>query len=114
MRERFVLAGIAMVACDGGIPPSQPLSAECDPDHGQDACGAGLFCAALDGREVPTCYPVGSRLPGEECTASEQCANDLCVDGQCLKGIVGELCTLHEDCIEGLLCVANKCYKPMQ
>jgi len=78
------------VRTDGGVgvdanrpedctePPTQGLSEPCCPGHGVDACGAGLFCAAFDGRTIPSCYPERSRLDGESCTADAQCVSESC------------------------------------
>jgi hypothetical protein len=57
---------------------SQTLSEPCCADYGPDACGAGLFCAAFDGRTELTCYAEGSRLDMTECTADIQCASGVC------------------------------------
>jgi hypothetical protein len=103
-----VAYGLVLLACET-LGPSQALSEECDPDLGIDACGAGLFCEAFDGREVYTCYELRSRLPGEECSASEQCVNQKCGGGICLKALVGEPCAVDEDCHEGLKC-SGVCY----
>jgi hypothetical protein len=46
--------------------------------HGADACSAGFFCEAFDGRTVPVCYPNLSRLGGETCSADEQCLSMSC------------------------------------
>ena len=48
-------------------PPSQGLSQPCCLSHGADACGAGLFCAAFDGRKIPTCYTENSRADRATC-----------------------------------------------
>lgn len=69
---------------DGGAglgcpyPASQPLSGPCCPERGIDACGALLFCAALDGRTVPTCFPERSRKAWESCTEDRQCVKGSC------------------------------------
>jgi hypothetical protein len=65
-------------SCRASYPVSQPLSAPCCLDRGADACGAGLFCAAFDGRTQPTCYPEHSRLAGEACTGNVQCQSSAC------------------------------------
>jgi hypothetical protein len=73
-------------SCRASYPVSQPLSAPCCVDRGADACGAGLFCAAFDGRTQPTCYPEHSRLVGETCTADVQCQSSACeASGVCSK-----------------------------
>jgi hypothetical protein len=60
------------------LPPSQGLSEPCDPGWGLDACGAGLFCAAFDGRTVSTCYAEGVRRGGETCGEDRHCSNRSC------------------------------------
>lgn len=56
----------------------QNLAAPCCIAHGLDACGAGLFCAAFDGRENLTCYPERSRADGEECDGDNHCESGDC------------------------------------
>lgn len=58
--------------------PSRTMSQPCCPDLEIDACGAGLVCAALDGRETPTCYAESSRLDGRECTSDLLCVSHSC------------------------------------
>lgn len=58
--------------------PSRTMSQPCCPELEIDACGAGLVCAALDGRETPTCYPESSRLDGRECTGDLLCISHSC------------------------------------
>jgi hypothetical protein len=60
------------------VGPSQILSMPCCPNFGADACGAGLFCAAFDGRMIPTCYANNTRLDNQTCTADIQCASMEC------------------------------------
>jgi hypothetical protein len=92
LRHRWAAVGaIALtvtvwgVACGGEsdeeadtFPPSQQLSQPCSPEWGIDACGAGLLCAALDGRKRPTCYPLASRFDGTECSEDAICASQKC------------------------------------
>ena len=75
----------------GQCRPAQPLSAQCCSSFGPDACGAGLFCAAFDGRTVSTCYENGSRQGMEECTEDFQCATGSCntAEGRCRSGLFG-------------------------
>lgn len=61
-----------------GLDPSAPLSSPCCPSLGVDACGGGLFCAALDGRTVATCYAERSRADGASCTEDRQCTSGEC------------------------------------
>ena len=65
-------------SCKSSHPASQSLSEPCCAERGADACGAGLFCAAFDGRTQTTCYPERSRLDGETCTANAQCVGNTC------------------------------------
>lgn len=60
------------------MPKSRPLSEACCADHGIDACGAGLFCAAFDGRKQTTCYPEYSRVDMAECTEDRHCSSGSC------------------------------------
>ena len=58
--------------------PSRTMSEPCCPELDIDACGAGLVCAALDGRTVPTCYAESSRRDASECSAHSLCASQRC------------------------------------
>jgi len=78
---------------------SQTLSEPCCVDHGPDACGASLFCAAFDGRVQPTCYMEHSRLVGEECNGDRHCASRSCNRGlAACRAIPGEACTVAVGC----------------
>ena len=61
-----------------GIGKSQGASEACCLSYGVDACGAGLFCAAFDGRTQPTCYPERSRADLASCNADVQCTSGSC------------------------------------
>ena len=83
--------------CPHGV--SQPLSAPCCLELGIDACGAGLFCAAFDGREQATCYPEYSRGAGQECAEDRHCLSQRCNsetaqcdprDGECTPPTLGD------------------------
>ncbi|MBI5547749.1 MAG: hypothetical protein HY901_28030 [Deltaproteobacteria bacterium] len=87
----IALAGLALASCGGNtnhesneggcrdsIPKAQLPSAACCSDWGIDACGAGLFCAAFDGRTQPVCYVEKSRADGETCTENRQCFGGSC------------------------------------
>ena len=63
---------------DEGCTPSRTMSEPCCPVLGVDACGAGLVCAALDGRTQPTCYAEYSRRDGSECTDDLLCVSQSC------------------------------------
>lgn len=92
MKRYAITAVLALVcACDSGggggssdpalactIEPGQLLSAPCCEGHGVDACGAGLFCAAFDGRTQSACYAERSRADGDACTEDRQCASNSC------------------------------------
>jgi hypothetical protein len=67
-----------LLGCTSQYPQAQTLSAPCCPDWGRDACGALLFCAALDDREQPTCYPERSRQDQTECPGDYACASGSC------------------------------------
>ncbi len=79
-------------------PASQPLSAPCCVEQGVDACGAGLFCAAFDGRRQATCYPNRSRVGGETCTADVQCLSNVCDAGGACRAAPGERCSPNIGC----------------
>lgn len=80
-------------------PASRALSQPCCPEHGADACGAGLFCAAFDGRTQPTCYPERSRPDGAECAASIQCTSGACnADRRRCQSLPGQACTQEVGC----------------
>ena len=92
-----------LVSCPQPIPPAgQGLSQPCCPTHGVDACGAGLFCAAFDGRTVPTCYAERSRRDGAACTTHQQCISASCnpVTGAC-RAIPGGACDAAIGCAPG-------------
>jgi hypothetical protein len=87
MKRTFVLFLLAAcgatednrpLPCKEMFPASQTLSEPCCPDWGIDACGAGLFCAAFDGRKQETCYPEFSRRDGDTCTEDRQCGSNSC------------------------------------
>lgn len=85
--------------CPADVGPARAASERCCPSFGTDACGAGLFCAALDGRTIPTCYPERSRPVGASCTAGNQCVSGGCsaTQGVCQPGR-GEMCTNEVGC----------------
>lgn len=124
--------------CKAKYPTSQGLSAPCCPEHGADACGALLFCAAFDGRTQPTCYPDRSRLDQTECSADQQCVSgacnvaagkcrsaprqdcsatigcasktEVCARGKCSGGSYGETCEQRSHCtLDEPACVEGKC-----
>jgi len=88
LRHLASLAFLAAAACGGSgggsetaqcdQQPGQGVSQPCCPAHGIDACGANLFCAAFDGRELATCYPERSRLDRTECTEDRHCSSGSC------------------------------------
>ena len=100
--------GAAVSGCDD-VPKVQGPSQECCPGHGADACGAHLFCAAFDGRAVPTCYLLGSRLPGEECLGNVQCSTQSCnlETGRC-RPVLGMDCDEATGCVDSV-CDEGKC-----
>jgi len=73
-------------SCTSKYPASQSLSEACCAERGADACGAGLFCAAFDGRTQTTCYAERSRADGQTCTENIQCEGNACnASGICKK-----------------------------
>lgn len=95
------------------LAPSQPVSAPCCLSLGIDACGAALFCAAFDGRTQPTCYPEGSRNPGDTCSGERQCSRGAFCDptGRCVReGALagGEACTDDRACSTGICDPASR------
>jgi hypothetical protein len=62
--------------CSDG--PARGPTQSCCPKLGIDACGAGLICAALDGRTVAVCYAEESRMAGETCTDDKLCVSSSC------------------------------------
>lgn len=80
------------------IPPVQGPSEACDPTYGIDACGAGLFCAAFDGRKLSTCYFNKSRTKGQTCALSEHCTTNTCASGVCAGAPFGAPCQTDFDC----------------
>ena len=77
---------------------SRGPSESCCLAFGADACGATLFCAAFDGRTVPTCYVEKTRLDGEECGADVHCASGACADSGVCRGSPGQPCTRDAGC----------------
>jgi hypothetical protein len=73
----------ASTLVDGGADCSSVAKAQgpterCCPAYGIDACANGFFCAALDGRTVPTCSPEHSLKGGDPCTEDRQCGPGKC------------------------------------
>lgn len=85
-------------ACDGA-GPSRTLSETCCLDYGVDACGAGLVCAALDGRTIPTCYAESTRMGLQGCNVDTLCASGDCneVAGLCVS-LLSEQCQVAVGC----------------
>ncbi len=70
-----------------------PVSAPCCLDNGVDACGGGLFCAALDGRSQAVCYPEYSRPDRSECTEDRQCLSQSCnLDEAACRSVPATVC----------------------
>jgi hypothetical protein len=82
-----------------GISKSQGLSQPCCQEFGIDACGAGLFCAAFDGRTQATCYPEHSRMALTQCDEDRDCASSACetMTHKC-KSLPGEMCDTGVGC----------------
>jgi len=118
----FVLACLSLVgACGGGssssdrsstagagstdgqcksIAANRGASETCCPNYGADACGAGLVCAALDGRTIPSCYPERSRLGGQQCTTNQLCISGVCAPTQKCAGVSGDTCDIATGCAD--------------
>jgi hypothetical protein len=81
------------------IPMTQGLSEPCCPSYGIDACGAGLFCAAFDGRKQATCYPERSRPNMTECFKDIHCMSGECnTKMKACKSLPNTKCTGDIDC----------------
>lgn len=92
------------------IPKVRVESESCCPDHGADACGADLFCAAFDGREIASCYREYSRLGLEECTADVQCATRSCnQETRKCRSATADACEVATDCADSRYRCANAC-----
>ena len=83
------------------LPKSQTASGPCCLAYGIDACGAGLFCAAFDGRAQATCYVEHSRADEETCTADVQCMSSSCnaTAGKC-RSSPAAACTTTVGCAD--------------
>lgn len=89
--------------------PSRTMSEACCPELGIDACGAGLVCAALDGRTQPTCYSEYSRLDGSECSEDKLCFSRECSDGGRCLGSPGALCEPELGCAKDPMGGVREC-----
>ena len=89
------------------------LSESCCESYGVDACGAGLFCAAFDGRSVATCYPDNVRVAGETCGADRHCLSDTCGTKGLCAALATEPCEADWGCApvkgERWVCVQKEC-----
>jgi len=102
--------------CPDIYPKSQTASEPCCPELGIDACGAGLFCAAFDGRTQATCYAENSRRNMETCTDDRHCVSSSCntTVGKC-RGMQYEPCDPAIGCApknafgSALSCKAGQC-----
>ncbi|MGE0323840.1 MAG: hypothetical protein AB7K71_09530 [Polyangiaceae bacterium] len=83
--------------CD--LPASQTISQPCCASLGVDACGAGLFCAAFDGRQQATCYAERSRADQTECSADVQCLSGSCnTTAAACRSLQGTACSSDVGC----------------
>jgi hypothetical protein len=102
-------------SCDG-MPKSQGPSQPCCQGYGIDACGAGLFCAAFDGRTQATCYANYSRDAGQTCSADAQCQTESCNTTAHVcrptDGKSGRACSSDVDCLDELVCTSGHCEMP--
>lgn len=101
-----LMFGLVLAACDDelvveDIEPGQTESEPCNPEHEIDACGAGLFCAAFEGREIPTCYRLRSRQSGESCRKDNHCITDNCNKNKCGLAPSGAPCASDAQCSSG-------------
>ena len=110
-------AGDAAVLDPGScsaISKTQGPSEACCPGYGIDACGAGLFCAAFDGRTQATCYVDGSRADQTECSDDHQCTSGSCnaTERKC-RSLPGFACTSQTGCAAAMgqsyVCVGGTC-----
>ncbi len=107
-------SGDAAVTQGCDQPKSQSASAPCCLEYGLDACGAGLFSAAFDGRLQPTCYVDGSRLDRTEGNEDGQCVSGSC-NLQTLecRSRPGTECESTTGCAavgtQGYVCASDKC-----
>lgn len=85
--------------CRLSTPALQTMSEPCCAAWGRDACGALLYCAAIDGRTLPSCAPEGSQGPLERCSEDVACASGTCssTTSLCL-GELGDPCTVETGC----------------
>lgn len=116
------IAWIVLVGCSSG-PDScggsgQALSQPCCRNLGVDACGAGLFCAAFDGRTQASCYAEYTRRANETCTDDRQCISRSCnVSQQKCRGIYSETCSVIVGCtavasgVGPVFCVDGTCQR---
>lgn len=95
--------------CAAGLK-SQVMSEPCCPGLGLDACGAGLFCAAFDGRLQPTCYAEYSRKDGADCSEDRQCGSASCnTDVQKCRYVYGVACAADVGCAPTAAGAATVC-----
>ncbi len=82
-----------------GLGSARGPTQACCPTFGVDACGAGLFCDAFDGRSTYVCYAERSRLSGSECREDVHCGSGACAlpAGRCMA-LPGEACTTDVGC----------------
>lgn len=98
-----------------GVMPVAGLAARCCRTFGIDACGPGLYCAALDGRMFHACYPEHGRADGQSCTDDVQCLSYACAaDTGVCRGSPGAACTAPVGCGPGpsgarTTCVGGTC-----
>jgi hypothetical protein len=84
-------------ACARGGRSRGP-SESCCLAFGADACGANLFCAAFDGRTVPTCYVEHTRVDGEQCANDDHCASSSCANSGLCRASPGQPCARDVGC----------------
>jgi len=76
---------------------------------GDDDCGSGFVCAAVDGE--PRCVPDPDPPPPGDGTDCRPCdAPGECRDGVCVQpSMSGAFCEFDPECSEGELCIAGRC-----
>ncbi len=77
---------------------------------GVDACEPNFFCAALDGRTIPSCHVERSREIGESCEADKECRSGACntVYNECIGTEEYNPCGLETGCGGDLFCISNQ------
>jgi len=119
-----VLGLLSACSASGGAPSDGSMSTPdggmmTEPDAGEmmtgpecagdDDCGSGFVCAAVDGE--PRCVPDPDPPPPGDGTDCRPCeAPGECRDGVCVQpSMSGAFCEFDPECGEGELCIAGRC-----